>query len=146
MEKKHQLILTKVGCSFLLCWTPPLNSKTGPVYSFVLLAYASSGSFKNPFATITSLSELYVRFRRFILLLKNRKVISMNYGSSTNHWKPWRWVTLDLIFTMRDIFINSNLNSLTKFTNSSTETPILKISSNGISLKWSQGPSQSAQK
>ena len=28
------------------------------------------GSFKSPFATITSLSELYSRFRRFILLLQ----------------------------------------------------------------------------
>ena len=28
------------------------------------------GSFKNPFATITSLSELYFRFRRFILLVQ----------------------------------------------------------------------------
>ena len=31
------------------------------------------GSFKNPFATITSLSELYFRFRRFILLVQMKK-------------------------------------------------------------------------
>ena len=49
--------------------------------SFVLLEY---GSFKNPFATITSLSELYFRFRRFILLVQTKKVISMNYDSSTS--------------------------------------------------------------
>ena len=42
------------------------------------------GSFKNPFATITSLSELYFRFRRFILLVQTKKVISMNYGSSAS--------------------------------------------------------------
>ena len=42
------------------------------------------GSFKNPFLTITSLSELYFRFRRFILLVQTKKVISMNYGSSTS--------------------------------------------------------------
>ena len=42
------------------------------------------GSFKNPFVTITSLSELYFRFRRFILLLKTKRVISMNYGSSSS--------------------------------------------------------------
>ena len=35
------------------------------------------GSFKNPFATITSLSELYFRFRRFILLVQTKKVISI---------------------------------------------------------------------
>ena len=44
------------------------------------------GSFKNPFAMITILPELYFRFRRFILLVQIKKVISMNYGSSTeNH-------------------------------------------------------------
>ena len=74
------------------------------------------GSFKNPFATITSLFELYFRFRRFILLVQTKKVISMNYGSSTSSWKPWRWMRLDLIFSMRDIYIISNLNPLTKFT------------------------------
>ena len=42
------------------------------------------GSFKNPFATITSLSELYFRFIRFILLVQTKKVISMNYGSSAS--------------------------------------------------------------
>ena len=42
------------------------------------------GSFKNPFATITSLSEFYFRSRRFILLVKTKKVISMNYDSSTS--------------------------------------------------------------
>ena len=42
------------------------------------------GGFKNPFATITSLSELYFRFRRFILLVQTKKVISMNYGISTS--------------------------------------------------------------
>ena len=33
------------------------------------------GSFKNPFALITSLSELSFRFRRFILLVQSRKKI-----------------------------------------------------------------------
>ena len=42
------------------------------------------GSFENPFATITSLSELYFRFRRFILLVQTKKVISINYSSSTS--------------------------------------------------------------
>ena len=36
---------------------------------FVLLAYAS---FKNPFATIASLSELHFRSRRFILLVQKK--------------------------------------------------------------------------
>ena len=42
------------------------------------------GSVKNPFPTITSLPELYFRFRRFVLLGKAKKVVSMNYGSSTD--------------------------------------------------------------
>ena len=46
-----------------------------------------------------------------------KKMISMNYGSSISSWKPWWWVRLDLIFPMRDIYTNSNLN--TEFTKSS---------------------------
>ena len=80
------------------------------------------GSFKNPFATITSLSELYFRIRRFMLLLQTKKVISMNYGSSTSSWKPWRWERLNPIFTMRGICINSNLKPLTKCTSGSRST------------------------
>ena len=53
---------------------------------------------------------------------KQKKVISMNYDSSTSSWKPWRWMRLDLIFSVRDIYINSNLNRLTKFTSSSRST------------------------
>ena len=49
-----------------------------------LFCLCKFGSFQNPFATTTSLSELYFRFRKFILLLKTRKVISRNYGSSTS--------------------------------------------------------------
>ena len=49
--------------------------------SFVLLAYASLAASRTLFATITSLSELYFRFRRLILLVPMKKVISMNYGS-----------------------------------------------------------------
>ena len=80
------------------------------------------GSFKNPFATITSLSELYFSIKRFILLVQTKKVIFMDYGSNTSSWKPWRSVRLDLILSMRNIYINSNLNSFTKFTSSSRST------------------------
>ena len=41
------------------------------------------GSFKNPFAMIISLSELYFRFT--FALLAQTKVISMKYGSSTSN-------------------------------------------------------------
>ena len=52
------------------------------------------------------------------------KVISMNYGSSTSSWKPWRWARLDLILSMRDLY-NSNLKPLKKFP-SSRRTPEFK--------------------
>ena len=99
---------------------------------FYFLSKCKFGSFKNPFGPITSLSELSFVFRRFIL----KKVISVNYGSRTSRWKPWRWVRLDLILTMRDIYINCNLSSLTKYT-SNRSIEFIKISSYGASLKWS---------
>ena len=89
---------------------------------FCFTSICKFGSFKNPFATITSLSELYFRIRRFILLVQTKKVISMNYGSSASSWKPWRRVRLYLRLLMRDIYISSNLNTLTKFTSSSRST------------------------
>ena len=51
----------------------------------------------------------------------------MNYDSNTRNWKPWRWIRLDLIFSMRDVYINPNLNPLTKFTNSSRSTELKDI-------------------
>ena len=57
----------------------------------------------------------------------------MNYGSSTSSWKPWRSVRLDLILTMSNIYINSNLNPHTKFTSSSRSTEFKDILSWKIS-------------
>ena len=51
----------------------------------------------------------------------------MNYGSSTRCWKPWGWVKLDLILTLRNIYIDSNLNPFTKFTSSSRSTKFKDI-------------------
>ena len=84
-------------------------------------------SFKNPFAMITSLPKLYFGLRRFILLVKTKKMISMNYGSGTSSWKPWRWVRLDMIGLTRDMYINSNLKTLTKFTDSRRSTEFKDI-------------------
>ena len=50
-----------------------------------------------------------------------------NYGRSTSSWKSWRWVRHDLIFTMRDIYINSNFNPHTKFTSSNKSTEFKDI-------------------
>ena len=98
----------------------------------VLLAYVSST------ASITlsqqllaclnfTLAELYFSLRSFILMGQMQKATSMNCGSSPNSWEPWGWVRLDLILTMMDIYINSNLNQLTKFTSSSRSTKLKDI-------------------
>ena len=50
-----------------------------------------------------------------------------SFSSSTSSWKPLRWVRLSLIFTMRDICINSNLDPLTKFSSSSRSTTFKNI-------------------
>ena len=76
------------------------------------------GSFKNPFATITSLSELYFWFRRFILLVQTKYEVWQQHKLL----KTMKMRKFDLILMMRDIYINSNLNLLTKFTSSSRIT------------------------
>ena len=50
---------------------------------FCFVGICKFGSFKNSFPTITSLSQLYFTIRRSILLVQTKKVIFMNYGSST---------------------------------------------------------------
>ena len=85
------------------------------------------GSIRNPFVMIASLSEICLRFRRFFLLVQMKKVISVNYDSSTSCWKPRRWVRFDLILTMSDMYINANVNPLTKLTSSSKSTEFIDI-------------------
>ena len=94
---------------------------------FCFISICKFGSFNNPFATITNLSELYFKIRRFILLVQARKVVSMNHESSKSSRKLWRWVRLNLILSVMDIYINSNLNPPTKFTSSSRNTKFKDI-------------------
>ena len=56
-----------------------------------------------------------------------KEMVSMNYCSSTSSRKPGRWVRLGLILTTRDIYINSNLNPLARFTSSSRSTEFKDI-------------------
>ena len=51
---------------------------------FCFSSICKFGTFKSPFATTASLSELYDRFKRFVLLVQKKKVISMNRVSSTS--------------------------------------------------------------
>ena len=68
------------------------------------------------FCRNTRLPGIYVRFRIFILLVKIKNLICMS------SWRPWRWVTLDYIITIRNTYTNFKLNPAIKFT-SSTEKP-----------------------
>ena len=61
------------------------------------------------------------------MLVQTKNVTSMNYGSSTSSWKPWRWVRLDLTLVMRGIHVASNQNPLTKFTPCTWSTEIKDI-------------------
>ena len=77
---------------------------------------------------ITRLSELYFRFRRVIILVEMKKVMS------TNLWRQHKQLkTMEMsevwpdIYLMRNIYINSNLNPLTKFTSSSRSTEFKDI-------------------
>ena len=90
--------------------------------SFVLLAYGTLAASK----TLLRQLRPCLNFTLEADLSFWYKVISMNYRSSTRSWKLWRWMRLDLIFFMRDIYINSNLNSSTKF-NSRSRSTKLKI-------------------
>ena len=74
-------------------WEPSFWEATDSCFSGICMF----GSFKNPFARITSLSELHFRFKRFILFVQTIKIISMSYDSNTSCWKQWRWVRFDLI-------------------------------------------------
>ena len=57
-----------------------------------------------------------------------KKVIFMNYGSSTRSWKSWRWMRLDLIFSMRVYTsIPTQRNPVTNFTGSSRSTKLEDI-------------------
>ena len=70
------------------------------------------GSFYNPFATTTSLSEHYFRFRRFILLVQTKTVVSINMAVTQAAENQGRLVRLDLIFMMRDNTSTSSKKTL----------------------------------
>ena len=72
-------------------------------------------SFKNHFATIAGLSKLGFRDRRCSLSIKMKETLSTSYCSSTSSWKPYKWMKLDLILTMRDLNISCNLINISIF-------------------------------
>ena len=100
---------------------------------FCFISICKFGSFKTPFAMITRLSELYFRVKKI-------------YPFSTNgsNWKPWRWVRLDLIRSMRDIYTSISTWIHSQNSMAVAEALSLKISSHGKSVKWSGRSYQSA--
>ena len=70
----------------------------------------------------TFLADLRTLLQRLLACLNF--TLDSEDGSNTSSLKPQRWVRLDLIiaFTMRDIYINSNLKPLTKFNSCSRST------------------------
>ena len=135
IEEVHQIFFVEKSNSN----TPkvPRAKFMGRNVLFYFISIRKFGGLNNPFATITRLSEFNFRIRKLILLVQMKKVISMNYGSSTRSWKPWGWVRLNLIFFMRKKYINSNLTSPTKFTKSSRSTEFKEMQS-GIPM-WIWG-------
>ena len=102
---------------------------------FCFISICKFGSFKNPFATITSLCELYFKFRKFILLVQT---INFFYEiwQQNKQLKTWylRWGIYASIPTW------TYLQNLPP----TAEALSLKISSHRISLEWPRRLSQSA--
>ena len=96
------------------------------MHSFVLLAYASLAASRTLWQRLLTCLNFTLDSKDLSFWYK-RKEWFLNYGSSTSSWKPWRWVKLDLRHPMRDIYINSNLNPLTKFISSRRSTEFKDI-------------------
>ena len=56
----------------------------------------------------------------------NERVDHCELWEQISIWKPWRWLMLDLIFTMRDIYISSNFILLPKYS-TKFKAPSLKM-------------------
>ena len=95
--------------------------------SFVLLAYASLAASRTLLQRLLACLNFTLGSEDLLCWVQTKKVISINYGSCKSSWKSWRWVRLDLILTMRDIYISSFLDSHTKFTSSRRSTEFKDI-------------------
>ena len=94
--------------------------------SFVLVAHGSFPASRTLLQWLLACLNFTLDSEDLFCCYKWKKMISMSYCSSCC-WKPWSWVSFELILTMRDICINSNLDSLTKFTSSSGNTQFKDI-------------------
>ena len=92
-----------------------------------LLAYANLTASRTLLQQLLVCLNFALESEDLFFWYKQKNKISINYGSSTSSWKPCRRVMLNMIFSMRDIYISSNLNLLTKFTSGSTITKFKDI-------------------
>ena len=99
--------------------------------SFVLVAYASLVVSRTFLQQL--LACLNLRFKRFILLVQTKKSDFYKLWLQHKLLKNQKCMRFDLILTMRDIYINSYLNPLTKFTTSSRTTEFKDILPQNIS-------------
>ena len=113
---------------------------------FCFISICKFGNFKNPFATITSLPELYFRFRRFILLVQTKKWFLFKKVISIISMLQ----TMEMSDVWPDTYderIYTSIPTWTDWQNAlvAAEARTLKIFSHGTSLKWSWRSYQSPQ-
>ena len=93
--------------------------------SFILLAFASLAASRTLLQWLPACPNFPLDSEDLFCWLKWKK--KNDFYELWQLWNPQRWVRLDLILTMRDIYINSNLNPLTKFISSSRTTKLKNI-------------------
>ena len=93
--------------------------------SFVLLAYVRLAASRTLLQRSLACLNFALESEDFPLWYKRKKWFLWTMAAAQA--KPRRWMRLDLIFSMRVIYINSNLNPLTKFTSSSWNTKFKDI-------------------
>ena len=104
LNRRGRVDLTLLRTRLAVCQKSWESSFWEMISSFFIniSKFVKFGSFKNPFPTIIACLDLNLTSGN-LLCWYNQKMISMSYGSSTSSWKPWTWVSLELISTMRNI-------------------------------------------
>ena len=120
-----------------LCQKSWERSFWGVMDSFVSLAYASLATSRSLLQRLLACLNFTLDSEDLFCWYKRKNVISMS------SWKPWGWVRLDLIFAIRDIYINSNLKHSQNLLAAAEALNLIK-SSHETTLKWSRRMYQSA--
>ena len=97
--------------------------------SFVLLAHERLAAARTVLQRLLACLNFTLESEDLSFWYKRKCDFYELWQQRTSNWKPWRWVRLDLVLSMRDIYINSNLNLLTKLTSSRRSTEFKDICS-----------------